>query len=277
MYYEDSLLFIYLKGLIQGFPYSNLIEEIVIDEAQDYNIFQFSILKELFNESTFSIYGDLAQSINGSGTIKSFDEVNSLVFNNNVEMLKLNKSYRTTIEITENANRILRKLNYIPATPVIRHGSNVKYIDDNRIDTKLKIINNWLKQGYKTIAIICKTTKEAQNMYKKLQLLNIPSNLISDNIEKYEGGIFVITSRQAKGLEFDCSIVSDVSSKVYDSNNYEDLHLLYVALTRALHEQVIIYKKDLTSVLKKDNQDVKRSNKVYSKRLVKNNKKQYEC
>ena len=29
--YEDTLGFIYLKGLLEGFPYSNSIEEVVID------------------------------------------------------------------------------------------------------------------------------------------------------------------------------------------------------------------------------------------------------
>ena len=35
--YPDALCFIYLKGLLEGFPYNGLIKQVVIDEAQDYN------------------------------------------------------------------------------------------------------------------------------------------------------------------------------------------------------------------------------------------------
>ena len=52
----------------------------------------------------------------------------------------------------------------------------------------------------------------------------------------------------AKGLEFDAVIINDASSNIYDSNNKEDMHLLYVAATRALHELIILYDKKMTDV-----------------------------
>ena len=44
-------------------------------------------------------------------------------------------------------------------------------------------------------------------------------------------------------------MINDASSKVYDSNNENDMHLLYVALTRALHELDILYDRKLCDVL----------------------------
>lgn len=38
--YEDSVLFAYMKGVLEGFNYNNVIKEIVIDEAQDYTKLQ---------------------------------------------------------------------------------------------------------------------------------------------------------------------------------------------------------------------------------------------
>ena len=62
--YEDALCFIYLKGLLNGFPYSNLIKQIVIDEAQDYNEMQYVILSKIFKRASFTILGDVNQTIN---------------------------------------------------------------------------------------------------------------------------------------------------------------------------------------------------------------------
>ena len=50
--YEDALCFIYLKGLLKGFPYSNLIKQIVVDEAQDYNEMQYIILSKIFKKAS---------------------------------------------------------------------------------------------------------------------------------------------------------------------------------------------------------------------------------
>ena len=52
--YDDALCFIYLKGILKGFPYSNLIRQIVIDEAQDYNEMQYLILSKIFKKALFT-------------------------------------------------------------------------------------------------------------------------------------------------------------------------------------------------------------------------------
>ena len=47
----------------------------------------------------------------------------------------LKRSYRTTIEIMEDANKTLSKLGFMPANNVIRHGEDVDYVGDNSLDT----------------------------------------------------------------------------------------------------------------------------------------------
>ena len=54
----------------------------------------------------------------------------------------------------------------------------------------------------------------------------------------------------SKGLEFDAVIINGASENIYSSSNNLDMKLLYVAITRALHEVDIVYSGELTSPLK---------------------------
>ena len=245
--FEDLPSLLHINNLLCGC--NQKYNHIVIDEAQDYGLFHFDALKETFPSSTFSIYGDLAQSIYSYRGIKDWESVASEIFGNNCSILNLNKSYRTTIEITNNANRVLRQMNLTEAEPVIRHGVDISFEDFAKSDDyKITKIVDWLNKGYKTIAVICKTDKEAENTYKSLSKYGIDITHINASDVDYNGGVFVLTSALSKGLEFDAVMINDASNKVYDENNMDDMHLLYVAGTRALHELDVLYDKDLCPV-----------------------------
>ena len=226
-------------------------KHIVVDEAQDYGLFHFDVLKEITPcNSTYSIYGDLAQAIYSYRSIKSWDQLNEFIFDDKFQILNLNKSYRTTIEITNNANKVLNYMDLGSANPVIRHGSEVLYSDIcDDVNYKINIVKEWIKKGYKTVAIICKTEEEAKKVNLELLNYGIDNKYISSKDDKYEGGVFVLTSVSAKGLEFDAVVINDASSNVYNCDSDVDMHLLYVACTRALHEQVILYNGELTMAL----------------------------
>ncbi len=245
--FEDLPSLLHINNLLCGC--NQKYNHIVIDEAQDYGLFHFDALKETFPSSTFSIYGDLAQSIYSYRGIKDWESVASEIFGNNCSILNLNKSYRTTIEITNNANKVLRQMDLTEAEPVIRHGGEISFEDFAKSDDyKIAKINDWLNKGYQTIAVICKTDKEAENTYNSLSKYGIDITHIKASDVDYNGGVFVLTSALSKGLEFDAVIINDASNKVYDENNMDDMHLLYVAETRALHELDVLYDKTLCPV-----------------------------
>ncbi len=245
--FEDLPSLLHINNLIYG--HNQKYNHIVIDEAQDYGLFHFDALKESFPNCTFSIYGDLAQSIYSYRSINNWESVASQIFNNNCSLLNLNKSYRTTIEITDNANKVLEQMDLSTANPVIRHGQEIAFEEYAKTDDyKISKINEWLDKGYKTIAIICKTEKEAKETYNNLSKYDMDITYIDENNVKYNGGIFITTSALSKGLEFDAVLINDASSIVYDVDNMDDMHLLYVATTRALHELEILYDKALCSV-----------------------------
>ena len=241
-----SLMYIneYLFGAKQ---YSHYIS-VSIDEAQDLGYMHYAALKNMFRFTNFSIYGDLSQSIYAYRGVESWDEVKELIEGNN-EIKYLAKSYRTTIEIMNFANKILSHLNVSLAEPVIRHGEKVKTTKTNspliHIENKIKHFKN---KGYKSIAIICKDEKEVNKYYTAFKG-KIEINKLDENSLSYDGGVCVLPIALAKGLEFDAVIATNVNNENYNKNNILDMKLLYVALTRALHELDVIYENNLCDVL----------------------------
>lgn len=249
--FEDlaALAYIYYRMTNKKTNY----KQIIIDEAQDYGMFHFYVIKEINPLANYAIYGDLAQSIHSYRSIDSWEEVIKKVFSK-ANLLHLNKSYRTTIEITNNANKILNYLELNNANPVVRHGEEVQFTDKDILIDK---IFEMIKKDYQTIAIICKTDKEAKSIDKLLKSKGLECNYINNKKDEYTGGICVLTASSAKGLEFDGVIINDASSAIYDINSDVDMHLLYVACTRALHELVIMHKNKLVEVFNDDFEIVK--------------------
>lgn len=257
---EDLPALIYIKYLLSG----NTLEykHISVDEAQDHGMFSFSALKHICPDATFSIYGDLAQSVNPYTNINNWEDLGKQVFQNDIKLYQLNKGYRTTKEITQNSNLVLNRLGLQNAKSVNRNGIEVEFFDNlednNHIFEKINKLQN---KEYKSIGIICKTEKEALKLYKELLKHNIKVSYLENSSTKYAGGTCIMTCQSSKGLEFDAVIIHDASSDVYNPSNKNDMHLLYVALTRALHELSIGYNGNLCNVLSNDSSSVSRKSR----------------
>lgn len=228
--YEDALCFIYLKGLLNGFPYSNLIKQIVIDEAQDYNEMQYVILSKIFKRASFTILGDVNQTINPYQKYETL-EVLTNILNDNSKYVELNKTYRSSKEIIEYTNKILG-LKHISA---IRRESNnpVKFRDD--IKYLINDINN-LKDKYKSLAIITKDKEEAIMLYDFLKQQINEISLMEDKDKKFNKNLVIVPSYLAKGLEFDSVISYTSKDNMYTK---KERYLYYVVATRCQHELII--------------------------------------
>lgn len=236
--YDDLAAMIYLKSLILGAKQYDSYISVSIDEAQDFGYTHFIALKKIFRSAYFTIVGDLSQSIYAYRGINHWIDIDNL-FHHNMKFLK--KSYRNTIEIMNYANVILQHLHVDEAIPVIRHGNDVneiKYTD--KVSTIIERVKKY-KNDYKSIAIICKTKAEVDQLYAQLsEFMDITK--IDETTTKYDGGICILPVYLSKGLEFDCVILSDVDDNNYTINNILDMKLLYVGITRALHNLDILYK-----------------------------------
>jgi len=239
--FEDLAALVYLKHRLFGFDEKTEVNHVVIDEAQDFNLFQFYILKTVLSTNHFSILGDLSQGIYSYRGTKDWHEVISQVFpDTQSQFLTLEQSYRTTIEIMDLANNVIKNAqlpNVILAKPVIRHGDkpqiaefkNTKEIIDS-ITEKLAE----LKGKFKSAAIICKTLDDCKLVKSHLQKEGIKADILKGDEKEYHGGIVIVPSYIAKGLEFDIVFIVNIHGE-YTFNEL-DVKLLYVAITRAMHK-----------------------------------------
>lgn len=250
--YTDLPILLYIEYFVTNKKLFSNIRHTVIDEAQDINLFGFYMIKKILKNSTFSIFGDLTQSIYEYRSIKSWNTLNNLIFNNKFKIINFNKSYRTTIQIMNVANKVSEKLGLGKSELVIRNNEEVnfkKVVSENeKIDYIIQMINHY-KTKYKKIAIISKTKKMSIKINKELikRGINIIEVDEKDDIENIE--LITISNKLAKGLEFDAVIISDASENTYSSDNSTDLKQLYVAITRSLHELTIVYNNELTNIL----------------------------
>lgn len=226
--YEDALLFAYMKGVLEGFPYERDIRQVVIDEAQDYSYLQYLIISKIFRNSNFTILGDVNQTINPYYKYESLD-ILAGIFKQS-KCIQLNKTYRSSPEIIEFTNKILG-LNHVCAirktekTPLIHRTDASKLIDD--ID--------YLRAKYKSVAVITRDSKKAALLYEELKD-KLPISMLNSNSEEFNKELVVLPAYLAKGLEFDSVIVySDKDSKYLKNER----NLLYVACTRAQHELIV--------------------------------------
>ena len=232
--YEDACLLVYIKGKLEGFKYLGVIKQVVIDEAQDYTKLQYMIIKNIFKKSNFTILGDINQTVNPYYKYETLEDL-SKIFDNGTIYLELTKTYRSTPEIIEHTNKIL-KLNHVSA---IRRDNNKPVIFKNDYTSlKDEIINDIkkLKEEKYSIALITKTDDEASKLYELLKDDITDINLLNNNSVSFNKKMVIIPSYIAKGLEFDSVIIYTDKD-----NNYteDEKNLYYVACTRAQHELII--------------------------------------
>lgn len=225
--YDDALLLVYLKGLMEGFPYEANILQIVIDEAQDYSYLQYLILSKIFKKASFTILGDINQNINPFYNYKNLNELLELFPGKYIE---LTKTYRSSEEIINYANKIL-DLHHVCA---IRKNQNQPVIVRNN-SQQLKEDIQYLRNKYKSLAIITKNKDMAQKLYKELSQ-EFPLSYVDIDTEEFRKDFVILPAYLAKGLEFDSVIVYQNKENYFNQNEQK---LYYVAVTRAQHELII--------------------------------------
>lgn len=225
--YEDSTLFIYLKFLLSNIPYRVSTKLVVIDEAQDYTLLQYKIIKLLFRNTDFTILGDVNQTIN---PFYKYDNLNILedVFDGESKYVELNKTYRSSPEIIEYSNKILGLKHF----SAVRRNNNIPVKIYDKVDYKLLIDKiNALRSKYNSVALITKSIEEAQIIYDNIKSTISDINIVDIDTDKFNKNFLIIPAYASKGLEFDSVIII---------NNFDkDKYLYYVATTRSQHELII--------------------------------------
>jgi DNA helicase-2/ATP-dependent DNA helicase PcrA len=253
---EDTAALLYLKHRLYGIPNRRKIKHVVIDEAQDFSVFQIYALKEAIGTRIFTIFGDLAQGIHSYRGITDWQEVLDHVFpEDRCQFLTLEKSYRTTVEIMELANQIIGLMNapgILPARPVVRHGDKplIRLFDDPEepVDWIRNELERAKNSGLRSVAVIGRSLRECRKIEKllkrrtdwSLQLLTGESTF--DDVD-----LIIVPAHTAKGLEFDLAILLMLDEPY--TRDELDLKLLYVAMTRPLHRLAIFARNGMFPLL----------------------------
>lgn len=246
--YDDLLPLMYIYFEMNGYPKNNSIRHVIIDEAQDYSLLQFYMLKKIFYTASFTVLGDIHQTINPYYIYNNLNEVNS-IFEDKGKYIELNKTYRSSQEIIEFTNQILglnntcsvRKNNTIPVT--MRSVPK-----EQAVDQIMKDIEIMREKGIKRIAIITKNNSETIELYDKLKNQLDDISIIQQDSNVGIGNMVILPSYISKGLEFD-----GVISYTDENNEYEekDKYLFYVVCTRAQHNLTVYNQKTLKLERKK--------------------------
>ncbi|MBQ8822446.1 MAG: ATP-binding domain-containing protein [Lachnospiraceae bacterium] len=216
---------------------------VFLDEAQDFGIGIYYVLKKILPDTYFTIMGDVSQNINYYTGLNDWYELQKLFLTGDKDRFKLlQKSYRNTIEISEFAGKILDKASFgmYKIQPVIRHGEPVSekefWSEVEMAEYTKELIEGIRKKGYQTTAIICKNEAEAK---KARLLLQEYTPIVDGSDDNFSAGTMILPIRMVKGLEFDTVILWNPDLK-HGIEKPETAKLLYVAATRALHELHIL-------------------------------------
>lgn len=234
--YMDLAAILYLRVKLEGLKVKNEIKHIVIDEAQDYSAIQFEIIKEITECKSYTIVGDSNQRLIETDEKPAMLKLDEIFGDLNVEVknFDLNKSYRSTQEIMEYANKFLKEDTIVP---LVRHGEpvieEVVESDEELIETILPIIEDYEEEGYENIAIIFKDKKDLETIAPLIKERIAIQSLNSEELF-YKGGKVLIPAYLAKGLEFDGAIVIE--------NGQVEPLVKYIMCTRALHRLSVIKK-----------------------------------
>ncbi|MEN0642001.1 UvrD-helicase domain-containing protein [Alkalicoccobacillus gibsonii] len=245
------LLHIYHKWI--GIDKDRRFDHVVIDEAQDFSPYQIAILKEQTRGQSFTILGDLSQGIHSVQGIDEWSSFKELFGEQKTAYFEMNKSYRSTLEIIECSNHLLKQFSKrrVLAEPVFRSGEPVQ-IERVYEEEKVNAISTWIQsmqsEGYQTIAVIGRTHTTCADLFEQLEKTQEDMTFIQAEDATYNGGTSILPVYLSKGLEFDAVLIIDADEQSYQQTA-EHMKLLYVGITRALHRLHIMHTGNVTKLL----------------------------
>jgi DNA helicase-2/ATP-dependent DNA helicase PcrA len=205
-----------------------------VDEMQDYTPIQYAVLSRLFHCKK-TILGDVRQTVNpySASTTETIERVFP-----QADTVKLFRSYRSTIEISDFAQRISHNPDLIAmerhGLPPAIKGFNSNAEEINEIKNQ---IASFADSGHHSLGILCKTLQQARFVFNELNAPDI--HLLTPDSTSFSEGIVVTTIHLSKGLEFDEVVIPFTSERNYNTD--VDRSMLYIACTRAMHQLLLTY------------------------------------
>ncbi len=230
------------------------IRHIVIDEAQDFSLAEFLLLRRMTHNAPMTVVGDLMQGIRSWRGLTDWRTLTDNLLGGKAVTHALVTSYRNTVEIMNTALRVAAKRPVPGQTevkPVLRHGPAPEIIAFSKPAEQAaqieRLIRGWQSDNIKTIAVIDRTDVQLKALLRALPA-DLNARTLDVNGEQYEGGVLLARAGDIKGFEFDGVIIANASEERFPDTEL-DARLLYVCLTRPLHRLACLYEKTLTPLL----------------------------
>ncbi|NMB18158.1 MAG: UvrD-helicase domain-containing protein [Erysipelothrix sp.] len=236
-------------------PTQEEFDYVLVDEVQDYSPFHVYMINQIVKNSRMTLMGDLGQGIFYPRGIKNWRNVVKALqvkSKDDYKYIELGTIYRSTIEIVNYANMLIKPMSigkYNLSKPVGRKGTKPKHKKFISMKDQLSQIENIHKEleskSYESIAIITKDWEEAFALYNGLRQKIKDITLLNNLSKDLNSGVIISPVYLTKGFEYDAVIIANASMDNYN-DSIISRKLLYVAVTRALHDVYILYRDNLS-------------------------------
>ncbi|TPR17549.1 ATP-dependent DNA helicase [Apilactobacillus timberlakei] len=257
---DDAAPILYLRDLLMGGGQNQKMQYLFVDEMQDYSIAQLVYIKHAFPKTKINLIGDSEQAlfkeVESPETL--LNKLNKAFATKKSRLITLNRSYRSTYQITNFAKALLPNGDKIE--PFNRQGPSpeiiIRHNEKDGISSLIRKANKELKtEG--TVAVITKNLVEAKAVYQHITT-KINSTLLADTDRSLPKGVVVMPIYLAKGLEFDSVIAWNISDENYNSNKL--IGTLYTIATRSMHHLSLISIGNVSPIIKNANLPVNELN-----------------
>jgi len=219
---------------------------VLVDEAQDLTAMQWRMLARRCPSGSMTLVGDFGQA-SRPGALSSWDDVvANLPVRTAPHRVLLTVNYRTPAEIMEVANRLLPAAapGVEPARPVRSTGEfpEVVTVARHELVTAAAGAARRASASGGTVAVIA-----PQPIHGAIATALADRGAVADDVEAIDAPIAVLSGLDSKGLEFDRVVVVEPARLV--APDRAGLRLLYVVLTRATRQLVVVHADPLPEAL----------------------------
>ncbi|MGM9892346.1 RNA polymerase recycling motor HelD [Limosilactobacillus sp.] len=241
----------YLRDLLTGTGQNQSFQYVFIDEMQDYPLAMLVYLRHAFPRAKFTVLGDSEQALFKPLQLpqEMLTELSAALDAKRPNLITLNRSYRSTKEITDFAKALLPDGDQVIS--FTRHGAKphlvVRYDQDTFNQALLESIADQ-RANYATVAVLTKNLAQAQAVYRFLHQQEVSDlHLLHARDSELPTGVLVLPIYLAKGLEFDAVVALDVSAA--NLANVDAVGMVYTMATRAMHQLTLLSKGPVSPVI----------------------------
>jgi DNA helicase IV len=219
---------------------------VLVDEAQDLSAMQWRMLARRCPSGSMTLVGDFGQASRAGAVAGWDDAIANLPVRVPPHRVNLTVNYRTPAEIMDVANRLLPAAapDVEPARSVRSTGAHPTVLHVSRDDLVVSAADAARRSSTEggTVAVIAPV-----ELHAALTTALADRGAVADDVEAIDAPIAVLTGLDSKGLEFDHVVVVEPSRLVAPDRS--GLRLLYVVLTRATRQLVVVHADPLPEAL----------------------------